>query len=1034
MATLRRRNIFNFFGSTIVASTFFVGAHAMATEPALSSVTVPEGFEIEVVAEPPLIGHPMMAGFDDRGRLFIAEAGGTNAVDEVLQVVRPNFIRMIEDTDGDGKFDKSTIFADKLVTPNGALWHDGSLYVAEPPGIWRMTDTNNDGVADVREHLAAKVHSNGMSATLHGPTEDPTGELFWCGGQQGFSFDKNVEMPKTRMAPGVFTLHDDGSANEMFASGGLANPVEVTFGPNGEVFGTVSILDTPEGARHDALMHWVYGGVYNINKNSPCSLKRTGDFLPPLSHVGQVAPAGLTRYRGQQFGAEYRDNIFWAQFNTHKIMRTQITPDGATFRSQDSDFFVADDLDFHCTDVIEDADGSLLVINTGGWFRHGCPTSQIAKPDVKGAIYRIRRKGAVIPNDPRGLKVDWTKSDPTALAQLLADSRPVVVDRAITELAHKEAASLSALKSLLQKSANMEVRRNAVWALSRIKTEAAQKVLRLALSDKDKNVRQSAVYAAGRNRDKNAAEILQSIVLRDSEPAIRREAAAALGRIGNPKSIPSLLAAFEGKNDAFLTHSLIYALIQINNPAGTKLGLIAQSAPVQRGAMIALEQMDNSQLSREEMIPLLASKDFDVQKAAFTIASRRKDLTTEMAQALKSWLDQPKPSEEQIKFIQTALTAKTLEPELERVVGQHLSEAKTSLPVRRTLLDVIAKSEQKELPGRWIASLEKELQRDSGETRLQAIQVIQQRGNSKLDGALKQLADDATLSAQLRIAALSALAPRLRIVPEAHLTLLKESLRPQSSPLMRLASARTMAALHLSDEQIVRLAEFLPEVDSLALPTVLRSFARKTNDIAGFALVAGLEKAPSAQNLGADEATRIISTYSSSVREKAKPLLAQLGADLEKKQQRLKDLEGTISGGDSTHGKEVFFGKKASCFTCHRIRGQGGIVGPNLSTIGGVRVGRDFLESIVFPSSSIVQGYHTFNVQTTDDEQYTGIIIRETPEAIWIRGTDLAEIRIETKNIKVMNESKLSIMPQGLDANLSSKELSDLIAYLQSLK
>ena len=1022
--------------SCLLVSTLMVtvGGNAVPSSHT-SHITVPDGFEIEVAAAPPLVGFPMMGCFDERGRLFIAEAGGTNAVDEILQQLRPNFIRMIEDTDGDGKFDKSTIFADKLVLPNGALWHKGSLYIAEPPGIWRFTDTDNDGVADKREHIAGKVHSNGMSASLHGPVLDPTGKLFWCGGQSGYELlDKDLELPKGRRAPGVFTLHDDGSNHEIFSLGGLANPVEVTFSPEGEVFGTVAILNRIDGQRRDGFMHWIYGGIYNLNGSDPVTIPRTGDLLPPMVHLGQVAPAGIISYSGSQFGNDFKNNVFFAEFNTHQVIRAKLTRYGATFRAENEPFLTAEDIDFHATDVIEDADGSLLVVNTGGWFRHGCPTSQIAKPEVKGAIYRIRKKGAVVPNDPRGLKLDWAKMNGDALCKLLSDARPAVAERAVVELAQKGKKSLSPLKSFLKKNENADARRNAVWALSRIGTEAAQKILRLELSHQNSSVRQSAVYAVGANRDKNAADILQSIVAQDSEPSIRREAATALGRIGNSKSVPSLLDALDGKNDAFLTHSIIYALIQINNPVATKQGLAAQKPSVQRGALIALEQMPGSELSREEIIPLLSAKNFDVQKTAFIIAGRRKDLTMEMVATLKSWLEQPKFSDEQKQFVQTALIGKALQPEIERLVAETLSGERSNASVQQLLLEVIAKSEQKDLPRSWVASVGKILEHGSAELRLQAIEVVQQRKINKLDDALQKLANDASLFTQLRIDALAALGPRLQNVSESHFSLLKESLRAQSSPVLRLASARTISSLQLSDEQIIRLAEFLPEVDSLALPTVLRSFGRKTNDAAGLALVAGLENAPSAQNLGAAEVARLVSNYSSAVSEKAKPLLAKLGADLENQKKHLSELSAKISDGDFKRGKEVFFGKKASCFTCHRISGQGGMVGPNLSKIGGIRTGPDLLESVVFPSSSIVQGYHTFSLETTDGEDYTGIIIRETPEAVWIRGTDLAEVRVETKKIKNMRESSLSVMPQGLDANLNSTELSDLIAYLQSLK
>src|SRR5437879_4293581 len=92
------------------------------------TIQVPPGFIVEHVAGPPLVEHPMMACFDERGRLFVAEAAGVNLKADELLKNPPNRIRLLEDTDGDGRFDKSTIFADKMTLPMGALWYDGALY------------------------------------------------------------------------------------------------------------------------------------------------------------------------------------------------------------------------------------------------------------------------------------------------------------------------------------------------------------------------------------------------------------------------------------------------------------------------------------------------------------------------------------------------------------------------------------------------------------------------------------------------------------------------------------------------------------------------------------------------------------------------------------------------------------------------------------------------------------------------------------------------------------------------------------------
>src|SRR5262249_4224030 len=103
-------------------------------------IRVPEGFLVEQVAAPPLVGHPMMACFDDRGRLFVAESAGVYLKAEELLKERPHRIRLLEDTDGDGRFDRSTVFADRMTMPMGVLWYRGALYTASPPSLWRLED------------------------------------------------------------------------------------------------------------------------------------------------------------------------------------------------------------------------------------------------------------------------------------------------------------------------------------------------------------------------------------------------------------------------------------------------------------------------------------------------------------------------------------------------------------------------------------------------------------------------------------------------------------------------------------------------------------------------------------------------------------------------------------------------------------------------------------------------------------------------------------------------------------------------------
>jgi len=160
--------------------------------------------------------------------------------------------------------------------------------------------------------------------------------------------------------------------------------------------------------------------------------------MPILDPLSAAAGCGLERYDSDVFGAEYRDNLFLCQFNLRKVSRHILKPSGSTYTSTDSDFVSSDFVDFHPTDVQMDADGSLLVIDTGGWYKLCCPTSQLWKPDVMGGIYRVRKIGAKLPDDPRGRKIDWAKQTPARLWSLIGDNRSAVRHRATREFVHRK--------------------------------------------------------------------------------------------------------------------------------------------------------------------------------------------------------------------------------------------------------------------------------------------------------------------------------------------------------------------------------------------------------------------------------------------------------------------------------------------------------------------------------------------------------------------------------------------------------------------
>ncbi len=389
---------------------------------------IPDGFTIERAAGPPMTDRPITAAFDDQGRLYVADSSGSNDNVQKQLADRPHRILRLEDTDRDGRFDKQTIFADKMMFPEGTMWFEDSLYVAAPPSIWKLTDTDGDGVADRRVEWFRGKTLTGCANDLHGPYPGPDGWIYWCKGAFALqTYDRPGRPPFSTHAAHIFRCRPDGTGIEPVMTGGMDNPVDVVFTPAGEPIFTTTFLVNPGGGQRDGLIHAIYGGIYGKD-HKPIfepTHKWTGpEVMPVLLHMGPAAPCGLTRYESDAFGKDYRDNLFACYFNLHKVGRHALTPRGATFATRDDDFVTSPDLDFHPTDVLEDADGSLLIVDTGGWYKLCCPTSQLQKPDVLGAIYRVRRKDAPRPADPRGLNLRWGSMMPVRLVTLIDDPRP----------------------------------------------------------------------------------------------------------------------------------------------------------------------------------------------------------------------------------------------------------------------------------------------------------------------------------------------------------------------------------------------------------------------------------------------------------------------------------------------------------------------------------------------------------------------------------------------------------------------------------
>ena len=1014
---------------------FFLGNKEKETAiPELDGLKVPEGFTIERAVDPGMISYPMFASFDGEGRLFVFESDGSSPTNQSMLKEPPYHVRLLEDTDGDGKFDKSKIFADSLSFPKGGVFYNGSLYVTSSPDLLRLTDTNGDGVADKREVVLTGWVLNSNGALLGGPFLGPDGWLYMTDARRGFDITTKEGVNLKGNTARIWRCRPDGSGLESMAGGGFDNSIELAFMPSGETVGTMTYFIEPQAGLRDAIMHWVEGGTYP--KNNPVIEKDkfilTGDLMPVMNKMARVAPSGIMRYRGNTMGKEYQGSLFSAEFNTGRIMRHKVIADGATYKTADEPFVTSNVQDMHLTDVLEDADGSMLIVNTGGWFILGCPLSRVAKLDVPGGIYRIRKTGAAKVNDPWGTQLNLKSMAVPALVAATKDARIAVRDHAIELLISKAEAAVLPIKNSLLKSASEEMRAAGIFALSRIGTPNAMIGVRTGLIDPSAVVRTSAARALGLAKDKLSVDKLMELVQKDRF-AVRRQAATALGQIGDKRAVSALLKASAINNDRFEEHALIYALIKLNDAGLLQAALNNPSANVKRTALIALDQIGGTALNKENVSPFLTSKNPQLQKIGIWVASHHPDWSDIVIDFLKGRLNTLEIAGTDITAIRDLMITFSNDKQLQVFLAEQLGSNSASDTRKTFLLDVMAHASVNAIPQVWIQALGKLLDGASTEIKSQVLGLIESRRIKALNGQLSQIVQNVNTSPDFRLKALSSKLLSVPALSDTEFTMAFSYLGDKNESPIRQMSARLISNAKLTDDQLLKLAEEqVAKTDVYLLPNLISAFKNNKSEQVGVALVAALSASPDRlDNVSEEELKGLLNAYSQKVKSSANPLLTKLAEKNAGRLAELTKLETSLTRGDVASGAKIFFGK-GICSSCHAVAGKGAIFGPDLTNIGQIRSGHDILEAILYPSASFAREYETSRI-TTKTATYTGVLKEQLPDAILIATGPGLQVRIPRSEITGIEPLNISLMPPGLDKMLSPQELSDLMAYLNTL-
>jgi quinoprotein glucose dehydrogenase len=1091
----------------------------------IANFTLPEGIAAALAVDAGQTQNPSAICFDRQGRLYIAEihrwregvqdirneqrllsediAVQTNAdrlaMYEKDALARPlsfftayeDRIVRTEDTDGDGRADKSAVYADGfrdiLDGPGiGLMEVDGSIWYTNIPKLWKLTDADGDGKAEQREVIqdgfGPRMSLSGHD--MHGLVRGPDGKIYWSIGDRGYSITTREGRHYHRPMEGaVFRCDPDGSNVEEFHRG-LRNPQELAFDQFGNLFTCDNDADSWDTGR---LVYLLEGGNSGWNHGHQALLifrdqlgLRTPDYqhpgkgkipmnpwmteglwepqhegrpdwaLPPIDKISW-GPSGLVFNYGATALPDRYANHFWVcNFGGAKgdLETFAVEPSGAGFTVKDHHVFM---VGLGNTDVEFGPDGRLYLscFNNTGWYKED--TGNVY------ALYQAEAAGSELVKSTEALLKSDLESRPAAeLDALLAHADLRVRQRAQFALVDSGAA---AILETAARSADHQLKRlHGIWGLGMLarKDETHIDTLISLLTDADAEVRAQSAKTLADSRHPKAGPALVA-ALDDASPRVQTFAAIGVGKCRTVTGLDKLLEtlAENDNRDAYLRHGCIQGLWYLNEREKILKKVDDPSPAVRLGVLLALRQLEDPRVSyffddpekRIRYEAIRAINDLQLPTAQEALASQIGKYA-----ALTGGDDLPRDHRDQIIQLRLinanfrlgkaenasrllAYAANDKLPELARDQAL-LAIAEWPNP---TAVDAtvgihrpIAPETREDITAAVQAGMPAVVQSAQGHLLARAIEVGLKYGADLPGGLLIEQLTKADGDLDVRIESLRALGKR----KDPALGGLWDALLKDPADALRAAAVETLLSVDPARGLAAALA--LAESDRLSdVQHAYRLLAPVKDE--SVATLFGLRlDSVSSENAQPGAALDLMEAAETREEPAVREKLAAWKASFDPADP-LAAFRITLQGGDPARGETIFQTHAVGqCSKCHKVGGTGAEAGPDLKGVATRGKPEYILESLVAPSAKLVPGYGITLVTLKNGESIGGTLMREDAKSITLKlpnpekPAELIERAIPVADIASRQPPISAMPPMGL--MLTKREVRDLMAYLQSLK